>query len=494
MKVGNIMAEKNSLMGLAQAITPSASTTNNGFDRYMQQNMAPKNDVTSKPVAKVKDGVIVSEPVKANVSESSETASDMTVTGAAGTDSKNAEGGMSKEQLDAVNQQIRDAVKEAMNLDEETVEAVLTELGIVPLDLLQMENLQQFVLAADGGQEVTDLLLNEQMLADFELLSEVLQGLDLSEITDTPMDQLMQQMQIVMEPLSEMAEELSAVMPELMSAEDSDAAFTDSMSAQADSEAAQAEQFVPVADENSKTILPKEIANEAAMQTTEEQPEVMVSVSETDTENQGSANGQNAEELWNEESQLRPSEAQEEPAEVPVLINHFSQAMHAVNETSAPQQATPQMVQIVEQIVEQIRMNVQSDTTSMEMQLNPESLGKVLLSVTAKAGVMTATFTVQTEEAKAAIESQMYTLRENLEQKELKVDAVEVTVSNFDFTHAGNSGEDQKNMDQGDGKSRRFRMEEQDEEETDELTAEQEAERVRRSVMRDNGSSIDFTA
>ena len=155
---------------------------------------------------------------------------------------------------------------------------------------------------------------------------------------------------------------------------------------------------------------------------------------------------------------------------------------------------TPQMVQIVEQIVEQIRMNVQSDTTSMEMQLNPESLGKVLLTITAKAGVMTANFTVQSEEARAALESQMYTLRENLEQKELKVDAVEVTVSNFDFTQAGHGDEDQKNMDQGDGRSRRYHVEESDGEESDELTAEQEAERVRRNVMRDNGSSIDFTA
>lgn len=46
---------------------------------------------------------------------------------------------------------------------------------------------------------------------------------------------------------------------------------------------------------------------------------------------------------------------------------------------------------------------------------------------------MTAVFSVQSEEARAALESQMYTLRENLELRELKVDAVEVNVSDFDF-------------------------------------------------------------
>lgn len=38
--------------------------------------------------------------------------------------------------------------------------------------------------------------------------------------------------------------------------------------------------------------------------------------------------------------------------------------------------------------------------------------------------MMTANFTVQTEEARLALESQMYQLRDTLEQKEIKVEAV----------------------------------------------------------------------
>lgn len=508
MKVGNIMAENASLMSLAQTVTPAASP-NTGFDQCMQKSLTQQKDMMAQPVAKVKDGVIVSDTVKTDVAENQQTTdADMAMTDTtAQTGMQNTDTEVSVEQLDAVNQQIKDAIRKALNLDEEAVDAILAELGIVPLDLMQTENLQQFILLADGGQEATDLLLNEQMMMDFNMLSEMLQELDFLEITDAPMAKLIQQMEMVMEPLPEWGEEMSAVLPSMMATgqdDTTDPVLTGQIAASADTstvvenETAQTGQQLPMADENSRAILPKEDVDGSAMQTADDQPEMIVSVTETDagadSGNQGFASGQNAEEMWDAEAQMRPSQPEEPQVEMPVFMNHSWQAVNTVREVSAPQPVTPQMVQIVEQIVEQIRVNLQSDTTSMEMQLNPESLGKVLLNVTAKAGVMTATFTVQTEEARAAIESQMYTLRENLEQKELKVDAVEVTVSNFDFTQAGNGGEDQKNMDQGDGRSRRYHVEEQDGEEAGELSAEQEAERVRQSVMRDNGSSIDFTA
>lgn len=90
-----------------------------------------------------------------------------------------------------------------------------------------------------------------------------------------------------------------------------------------------------------------------------------------------------------------------------------------------------QSVQIIEQIVRQMRVSVTDTTSTMEMQLNPERLGKVLLTISAKEGMMTANFTVQTEEARLALESQMYQLRDTLEQKEIKVEAVSISVSDF---------------------------------------------------------------
>jgi flagellar hook-length control protein FliK len=153
-----------------------------------------------------------------------------------------------------------------------------------------------------------------------------------------------------------------------------------------------------------------------------------------------------------------------------------------------------QMIDIVHQVVEQIHSSMEDGATTLEMQLNPESLGKLLLSVTNKNGVMTASFTVQTAEAKAALESQMATLRENLEQKNLKVDAVEVSVSDFAFSQ-GNPADtgDSKDFRQGDGRRRQFRYDdEEDSQAVDESAS--ESTRSGQSVMPDLGTSIDFTA
>ena len=88
---------------------------------------------------------------------------------------------------------------------------------------------------------------------------------------------------------------------------------------------------------------------------------------------------------------------------------------------------------MVKQIVEQIRVQISPDTTSMEMQLNPENLGKVMLNVSTKNGEVTAQLTVENEAVKAAVESQLVQLKESLNNQGLKVEAVEVSVETRSF-------------------------------------------------------------
>lgn len=96
--------------------------------------------------------------------------------------------------------------------------------------------------------------------------------------------------------------------------------------------------------------------------------------------------------------------------------------------------------EIANQIIERIKVIIKPDQTSMELQLNPENLGKVNLSVQSKDGVLTANFVVQNQVAKEAIESQIQNLKETLGQQGIKVEAIEVTVATYDFgqnSHAG---------------------------------------------------------
>ena len=93
-----------------------------------------------------------------------------------------------------------------------------------------------------------------------------------------------------------------------------------------------------------------------------------------------------------------------------------------------------EMREIVNQIIDKIKVNINKDSTTMKLNLNPEHLGKVELAVTSKAGVMTAEFVVENKTAKEAIEKGLPALIEKFEEQGLKVEAVEVRISDYDFT------------------------------------------------------------
>ena len=141
--------------------------------------------------------------------------------------------------------------------------------------------------------------------------------------------------------------------------------------------------------------------------------------------------------------------------------------------------------QIVEQVVRQVRIRVMPETTSMELRLNPASLGRVNITVAASAGIATATMVVENQMAKEALESQMIHLKEAFNEQGLKVDEVEVTVAEFGLKKDG-EGEEQTGSKQSG--NRKFRPNESfsDEEKNEDLTT--------ASERRDVNSMVDYTA
>lgn len=152
---------------------------------------------------------------------------------------------------------------------------------------------------------------------------------------------------------------------------------------------------------------------------------------------------------------------------------------------------------IIRQVSEFTRIMYQGNVTSMEMQLNPENLGKIFVQVTAKEGAITAHLAAQNEVVKEVLESQIAILKENMNQQGLKVEAVEVTIASHEFER--NLEENQHNQSQ----------EEQQEQASknantrrsislnrlDELSGlMSEEEMLAAKIMRDNGNSVDFTA
>ena len=88
---------------------------------------------------------------------------------------------------------------------------------------------------------------------------------------------------------------------------------------------------------------------------------------------------------------------------------------------------------IVRQVVEQIKLTTGQQMQSIEVMLNPENLGKVHITVTAREGVVTAQLTAQNEQVKAALENQMTALKEHFNNQGIKVEAVEITIESHGF-------------------------------------------------------------
>ena len=142
--------------------------------------------------------------------------------------------------------------------------------------------------------------------------------------------------------------------------------------------------------------------------------------------------------------------------------------------------------EVIEQIIEQVRVNINQDNTSMEMQLYPEHLGRIQIHVISKDGVMTARIAAETETARQAIEAGLNNLKESLENQNLKVDAIEVMVSTAAFTNGEERQDDYRQQGNG-NKNKKLNLSNVDEEMSDE---EQEIEQLRAS----DGSSVTYLA
>lgn len=142
---------------------------------------------------------------------------------------------------------------------------------------------------------------------------------------------------------------------------------------------------------------------------------------------------------------------------------------------------------IVSQVIEQIKLKVNEDVTSMELQLTPEALGKINLQVSAKDGVITAQITTETVIAKEAIESQLALLKENLNEQGVKVEAVEVTVAPHQFEARDEEQREKDGDQQKQASRRRFIDVADDEEQQDEIAA-----AIAREIMMSSGNRMDI--
>ena len=373
-------------------------------------------------------------------------------------------------QIAGILQAVTDAVKKVLNLSEEELNQLLAEQGLTREDLLSGQNLQQLILAGSGQTSIMAALTDETLAQQMNELLGTLEDIK----ADAGLELTQQQLEDLLKSMKSPGDAVT------------DPSIPIKGSAEGDAEAA------AVNDMHGQNI-----------------PAAQVGTGKTEAgnleENQTAGfQGANPEEKSANVSEASLTDAQEESGkreqqdtkaseQFETFLNNLTSHTATVTQTEAGGDVAriTELRDIVNQIIERIKVSVKPDQASMELQLNPEHLGRVNLTVESKSGVLTAHFVVQNEISKEAIESQLHVLRDNLNQQGIKVEAIEVTVAANSFEQYGQGQTDQGQ--EAEKNSSRTKITLQDAMNmTEENGASTEAEN---SIMDDyKGSRIDYTA
>ena len=181
---------------------------------------------------------------------------------------------------------------------------------------------------------------------------------------------------------------------------------------------------------------------------------------------------------------------QAQPSDTPV-------ANTAANQAPAPQ---VNVENIIRQIAEYTRIHLTENVKTIEMELNPASLGKVFLHVTEKAGTITAQLTAQDENVKEALVQQAAILKDNLNQQGIRVTAVEVTTGTHEFESnlekdARQQEEQAGQQEEQSGRRSRRSINLNELDDLDGLSGlMSEEEMLAAQIMKDNGNNVDYKA
>lgn len=146
--------------------------------------------------------------------------------------------------------------------------------------------------------------------------------------------------------------------------------------------------------------------------------------------------------------------------------------------------------QIMDQVLDYMKVSMKPENTVLDMHLHPESLGTLHIQISAREGVMTAHFTASSEAVKAVLETQMAVLKENFLQQDIKVEAIEVTVQTHQFEDNLEQGR-QRNEEEAGRKPKRRRLDISSLESGEELT---ESEQIITEMMAADGNTVDYLA
>ena len=396
-----------------------------------------------------------------------------------------------KEELVQISNQICDVICNQFDITEEELTQALENLGIGFIQLFEPQKLVSTVIEFSGMENPTEFLINsdfQELLNNIsEISNTVLELLDVDNLENVQLDEIVSILNELDEPLLFDANNHFEFSSKYIDV---------------------AEKVVSNTNENvnlnNDLLMDEELLNNSevdqAVINEKEVPIIKEQSTKQETFSQNESSENSDDEIFLSEEQInRKSDLITDNKSNVITFNEKMQTIEIATTQKSNDNVqsfvSVETKTIISQIVESFGLNQGIDETSIQMQLNPENLGKLFINVTTKEGAVSASIVATNEVVKEVLETQIIALKENLNQAGVKVDAVEVTVASHEFERnleQNNTKDEQQAMYQEKNSNRRKNIDSSILDNQVGIMTEEET--LVAKMMLENGNTIDYTA
>ncbi|MDK2787149.1 MAG: flagellar hook-length control protein FliK [Epulopiscium sp.] len=316
--------------------------------------------------------------------------------------------------------EVIDALAEKTGMTEEEIESVLNELGITVFDLLLPQNLQQFLQHIYNVEDSMELLsipninqtykdimsLFQDLKESFPILQNIVGSNEILKSTTINNEEMMQ-IDLFMEKQTqeESAQNIPTTSNNVLLEKQSqfDTNFSQNNS---DTQSQMLTDEITVIDIKKDEAISTNSSSTLSNDELEESDEIgAVNLNNEFVENI-ELNGNNIivqQNIISDGRIIESTQAQINP--------------HSVNTE-----------QLINQMVEHIKVNITEDTTEMNLQLKPDHLGNLSLKIITERGIITAQFVAESQTVKEIIEANFNQLKDVLQEQGFLIQNLEVSV------------------------------------------------------------------
>lgn len=411
--------------------TASKTSADTDFEQVMQTTKdAPVEENVEAKNTQTPVKATEKDTVKEKLSNMSTKAQEKLASAESETDAEEA-----MEVLGTLMVDIKELLMQTFEVSEDELANIMTELQITDTDLLNPDVINQLAAKLTGAEDMMELLFNPEFADALKQLNQ-----EIASMKQEALDTLGIPEKDVQKLLEQMDQAELGMTVEAESREDRVASEHDLMT----------------------------------NQPTQETQAQQVTVENTTSQESATKDSESGREFSQNQAY--------NPAVVNQIMTNVEQAVEAVMPEIDAES-------VIRQIVERAQVAVREDVSSFEMQLNPEHLGRIHLSVVAKDGMVTAQIAAENALAKEVLESQIVVLKENLNNQGIQVEAVEVTIASHEFERNLDEQQNQNQASQ-DNRKKRFRFDVMEASE-EEMTP---ADVIMRDMMLANGNQINYMA